>query len=192
VRRNACRIRKTAFKYSYKLKTWFLHCYRHAPINKQTHTHTHTHTHHTNKTQVKPGVTVIRAVSSYSLPASVARVTAMVAELLRLPRVRHLPSSSPPVAATNATHDEDEDEVADPFSACGDVCAGFTTPTVLAQRYGFGDDDADAAMGRVRAGAAPGNAVGVAEFQLQYYDQRDLLRFGAQCGVDAVGVDKVG
>lgn len=172
--------------------------------------------------QAKPGVGVIRAVSPYSLPASVARVIALVAELLRFPTVRHL-SSTPNRLSSNANTTTTDD---DPFNACGKACAGFTTPTVLAQRYGF--DAEEAAVGEV----APGNAMSVAEvrvarvgvgrasppslvhsfihssmlgphtthtcttityqqFQLQYYDRRDLLRFGAQCGVDSVDVDKV-
>jgi hypothetical protein len=105
---------------------------------------------------------------------------ALVSEVLRFPTVRHLPSSTAPARPANASSDEDED----PFNACGDECAGFTTPAVLAQRYGF--DDEGAGMGEV----APGNAMSVSEFQLQYYDRLDLLAFGGQCGVDAVGVDK--
>lgn len=130
------------------------------------------------RSTIKPGVSVVRAASPYSLPASVARVVALVAEVLRFPAVRHLPSRRP--APANATISDDSD----PFQACGDACAGFTTPAVLAQRYGFAGEE----MGE----AAVGNAMSVAEFQLQYYDRRDLARFRGQCGVDAVGVDKVG
>lgn len=137
---------------------------------------------HRFRSTIKPGVSIIRAVSPYSLPASVARVVALVAEVLRFPAVRDLPSRRPSngTAVTDADADDD-----DPFQACGDACAGFTTPAVLAQRYGFASEEA--AMGEVAAG----NAMSVAEFQLQYYDRRDLARFGGQCGVDAVGVDKV-
>lgn len=108
---------------------------------------------------------------------------ALVSEVLRFPTVRHLPSSAPARPANSSSSsgvDDDDDD--DPFSACGNECAGFTTPAVLAQRYGF-DGEGDA--------VAPGNAMSVAEFQLQYYDRLDLVRFGAQCGVDSVGVDKV-
>lgn len=133
---------------------------------------------HRFRSTIKPGLYIIRAVSPYGLPASVARVVALVAEVLRFPAVRDLPSRRP----SNGTAVTDDD---DPFQACGDACAGFTTPAVLAQRYGFASEEA--AMGEVAAG----NAMSVAEFQLQYYDRRDLARFGGTCGVDAVGVDKV-
>lgn len=110
------------------------------------------------RSKAKPGITIIRAVSPYSLPASVARVVSLVSELLRFPSVRHLPSSSRPPASNTTSIDDDERD--DPFNACGPACAGFTTPTVLAQRYGF--DDADAQVGEV----APGNSMSVAEVRL--------------------------
>lgn len=135
---------------------------------------------HRFRSTIKPGVSIIRAVSPYSLPASVARVVALVAEVLRFPTVRDLPSRRPSNGTAVTGADDD-----DPFQACGDACTGFTTPAVLAQQYGFASEEA--AMVEVAAG----NAMSVAEFQLQYYDRRDLARFGGQCGVDAVRVHKV-
>ena len=59
-------------------------------------------------------------------------------------------------------------------SACGAEYNEYTNPAVLAARYGFAFPQTT---------AAEGNALGLAEFQGQYYDTGDLEAFSTACGL---------
>lgn len=128
----------------------------------------------------------IRAINSYSLPASIAPLVAFVSELIRFPAIRDLPFVPVPHAATASSFSsgsKSNDSPSDAaFQACGHECAGYITPQVLSERYNLPASLADP--------CASNNSIALAEFQFQYYDRRDLFIFANTCGVDSVSVEK--
>ncbi len=129
------------------------------------------HFRHTGKAEAR----IVRASTPYSVPAHVAPYVAYVSELLRFPRVRTLPFV--PVAFPLLGPDTSAS-----FQACGVQCAGYVTPEVLAERYHTPLS--------LPAPCAANNSMALAEFQLEYYDRRDLRNFASTCGVESVSVDK--
>jgi len=131
--------------------------------------------------------TIIRAISPYSLPESIAPLVSFVSELLRFPAIRALPfvpsasregAFTPDRTAFNASAPPSDAA----FQTCGQDCAGYVTPQVLADRYNLPTSLAEA--------RANTNSIALAEFQFQHYDRRDLYMFGRACGVDRVSVEK--
>lgn len=111
-------------------------------------------------------VRILRASSTYSLPAAIAAHVTLVGELLQFPRMR-LPELQN-LKGVGAWPD-----------ACGNSCPGLVTPQVLAQRYKLPNN----------APAVGASSMAVAEFQGQTYTDRDISAFGKQCHRD-VKVDK--
>lgn len=112
--------------------------------------------------------TITRITKPYFLPEAVAAHVAVVDDIMRFPLVKQ------PLMSYGA-----EDGADAAFASCGSGCNGFTTPDVLQERYGYKD----------QTSAAKGNTVSVAEFQGQYWDQKDLDNFSSGCGV-TVAVDE--
>lgn len=117
---------------------------------------------------------MVRVAAPYSLPAPVAAVVSLVAEVVRFPALRMsklLTEDAPTTAGASS----------DAWTQCGTVYESFTNIAVLQERYGF----------PTASSAASGNGVALAEFQGQYYDDDDLEAFSSQCGIDTVTVDSV-
>lgn len=111
---------------------------------------------------------VSRITKPYHLPEAVAAHVAVVDDIMRFPLVKR------PIVSYGA-----EDTADDAFGSCGSKCNGYTTPEVLKERYGYTDVTS----------VADGNTVSVAEFQGQYWDQKDLDNFSDGCDV-SVSVDE--
>jgi len=75
-----------------------------------------------------------------------------------------------------------EDTASEAFSSCGTKCNGYTTPDVLQQAYGY----------TKVTSATAGNSMSVAEFQRQYYDEKDLTTFSSACGVTVTVEEAIG
>jgi len=112
-----------------------------------------------------------RITGPYFLPAEVAGVVSLVDDIMRFPSVR---SNLKVFGAEEAADDE--------FSSCGSKCSGYTTPAVLQAAYGYDT---------VKS-VAKGNSMSVAEFQLQYYDTKDLTSFSDACSVTVTVDEAVG
>mmetsp|Transcript_35317 Transcript_35317/g.108408 ORF Transcript_35317/g.108408 Transcript_35317/m.108408 type:complete len:587 (+) Transcript_35317:95-1855(+) len=122
--------------------------------------------HHAHKDYAT--ATAIRATSPYSLPSNVAAHVSLVGELLRLPRLKRPELVQFPAKKSERASNDDV------WSACGAEYNEYTNPAVLAARYGFAFPQTT---------AAEGNALGLAEFQGQYYDTGDLEAFSTACGL---------
>lgn len=120
-------------------------------------------------------VDIVRVAGPYSLPAEVAEVTSLVAELIRFPALREakleIIEGGADLAKTNSS---------DAWEACGSRYETFVNPAVLQERYGYPDVSS----------VASGNGMALAEFQRQYYDDDDLEAFATTCGTDTTTVDK--
>lgn len=115
-------------------------------------------------------VSIARITKPYFLPEEIAAHVSVVDDIMRFPLIKK------PLL----THSDNESVLSsDAFSSCGTKCNGMTTPDVLQQRYGYT---------KIR-NATKGNTVSVAEFQGQYWDQKDLDTFGSACDV-TVAVDE--
>lgn len=117
---------------------------------------------------------IIRASSTYSVPAPLAADVTMVGELLQFPRISAPPSigGDDDAAAPNA---------ADWPSSCTGCSANLLTPATLQSRYKI---PAEAAP------AQPKNTMAVAEFQGQFFKEKDLEKFSSSCSTP-VDVQKV-
>ena len=115
-----------------------------------------------------------RITKAYHLPTHVAKVVSFVDDIMRFPSLDKIHLGKPELDSSNLRTDTPS-----PFNSCGSRCAGFTTPAVLSERYGFTSpmNSADSS-----------NSMAVAEFQLQYYNTADLNKFSQSCDVPAVTV----
>ena len=117
--------------------------------------------------QAQPSTRLVRASASYSLPAAVADDVLMVGELLQFPRVTP-PINEPPTARLGFTV---PDAAAWP-SSCTGCGANLLTPATLQKRYKL----------PATAGAHhPKNSMAVAEFQGQFFEEKDLETFSSSC-----------
>jgi len=112
---------------------------------------------------------IVRATTTYSLPAEMAQHIELVGELLQFPRLR-LKSLKGLTTGGGSW----------PNACSASGCSGLVTPAVLAERYKL--------PGKSFANAA-GNSMAVAEFQGQYYKDTDLATFSTGCHQN-VKVDK--
>lgn len=112
---------------------------------------------------------ITRASGVYHLPEDVASHISVVGELLQFPRLR-LPS---------LTNLKGTGGWPNACSAAG--CNGLVTPAVLAERY---------KLPKANASDGKPSTMAVAEFQGQYFQNKDLSAFGTACHVDCK-VDKV-
>jgi len=113
-------------------------------------------------------IRIVRSNSIYHLPEEVAAHVSLVGELLQFPRMRLQ-------ALTNL-----QGVTASWPNACSaSGCNNLVTPQVLAERYKLPNSS--------NAGTS---TMAVAEFQGQYYQDKDLEAFGKACHRD-VKVDKV-
>merc|ERR1719160_1060599 len=95
------------------------------------------------------GVSVMRAVRPYSLPAEVADAVYVVGDLLNFPSIRE----SPTIVETAAKVDANWPNSCPSLSVCKD----FVTPAVIKQRYNIPNDSTGM--------TAANNSFAVAEFQ---------------------------
>jgi tripeptidyl-peptidase I len=125
---------------------------------------------------------IVRASSSYSVPASLGGLLSGVDGLLRFP-ILDSPRPRPDEEEEEeeergAAADNDNDNDAWPTD-CGaphGVIGGkYTTPGVLTLAYSLGAPPAAPAKGRI----------GVYESQGEFWDDKDLAGFGAACGINA-------
>ena len=113
----------------------------------------------------KPGKLLVRASTHYSLPSSLADDVVMVGELMQFP-------------APRARLGGDDDAATSPSVWPNDCeaaqCSGKVTPGVLAARY-----KTNASVGM----ESSSSTMAVAEFQGEFFEERDLESFGASCHV---------
>ena len=134
-------------------------------------------------TKFSRNVLLYRAIESFSLPASVAAAVDLVGDLQYFPSIRHpRVQEKPKVGAGHWPND------CDGFS----TCRGLVTPGVLRKRYSVTDavDRKQRSFTAEARRLAAKNSMAVAEFQGQYYDDKDLAQFDDACHVN-VSVDKV-
>mmetsp|Transcript_114331 Transcript_114331/g.227516 ORF Transcript_114331/g.227516 Transcript_114331/m.227516 type:complete len:594 (-) Transcript_114331:152-1933(-) len=125
---------------------------------------------HTFSHKDRPDLQILRASHSYALPETIAKDVDMVGDLLQFPRLQ-VPLTSNLTGSGNWPN------------ACSDSgCKGLVTPAVLTQRYKLPSKESTV--------AGSTNSMAVAEFQFQYFKDKDLSKFGKACHVDAV-VDRV-
>mmetsp|Transcript_36967 Transcript_36967/g.101754 ORF Transcript_36967/g.101754 Transcript_36967/m.101754 type:complete len:578 (-) Transcript_36967:397-2130(-) len=118
-------------------------------------------------------VEILRASAGYALPADIARDVTMVGELLQFPRLKLTSLSGLGDGAGSW-----------PNACDSRACSGLVTPAVLAERYKLPEVPAmDSPRGS-------GSSMAVAEFQGQYFRERDLSAFGRSCHRN-VTVDRV-
>ena len=109
----------------------------------------------------------MRASASYSLPAAVADDVLMVGELLQFPRIA-APITPPPTARLGFI----VPDAASWPSSCTGCGANLLTPATLQKRYKL----------PATAGAHhPKNSMAVAEFQGQFFEEKDLETFSSSC-----------
>jgi len=120
-----------------------------------------------------PELQVIRAGTPYHLPTSVATHVSFVGDLLLLPRIE----PKKPIELSRVTEDDAQDE----FSSCG--MRGTVTPDVLFKQYRIPDLKDEE--------VAEGSSMAVAEFQLQYFDEADLMAFGDSCNTPPTDVEEI-
>ena len=122
---------------------------------------------------IKSDIVLARISKPYHLPAHVAAAVSFVDDIMRFPSIEKIHLGKP-----NHELSDLKAAAASPFNSCGSGCAGYTTPAVLSQRYGFS----------TMKTAAHGNSMSVAEFQYEYYDTTDLNLFSKSCVVPTVTV----
>lgn len=127
-------------------------------------------------------VFLYRAVESFSLPVEVANAIDIVGDLQYFPSIRHpIVQDIPDVGRGHWEND------CDGFAAC----KGLVTPGVLRKRYSVTDSRKEELLSmKARSLKGIKNSMAVAEFQGQYYDDKDLEQFDQACHVN-VSVDKV-
>jgi tripeptidyl-peptidase-1 len=139
-------------------------------VEEHLETTLHHHGHKERNAQL------IRATEPYSLPEDVAKYVSVVGDLVRFPRMK-------PAALVQEIFASETVNADSAWTKCGASYSGFTNPHVLAERYGFEFP---------KTTHAHGNALGLAEFQRQYYDDADLNAFTTACGLKTnVTVHKV-
>ena len=116
------------------------------------------------RSQTERQVILPRITQPYYLPEEIAAKVSLVDDILRFPSINQ------PIMAYGAEETTDDSSA---FSSCGTRCSGFTTPAVLQSAYGYS----------TLTESTTGNSVSVAEFQYQYYDNKDLITFSSSCGV---------
>eukprot|EP00964_Phaeocystis_antarctica_P020565 scaffold11373_cov51-Phaeocystis_antarctica.AAC.2 len=117
--------------------------------------------------QAQPSTRLVRASASYSLPAAVADDVLMVGELLQFPRIA-APITPPPTARLGFI----VPDAASWPSSCTGCGANLLTPATLQKRYKL----------PATAGAHhPKNSMAVAEFQGQFFEEKDLETFSSSC-----------
>eukprot|EP00750_Incisomonas_marina_P018947 INCI3180.1.p1 GENE.INCI3180.1~~INCI3180.1.p1 ORF type:complete len:579 (-),score=115.44 INCI3180.1:537-2273(-) len=122
-------------------------------------------------------VELFRASGQYSLPEEVASVVSFVGDLVRVPAISTvIRVNQKDVAAVKAG-----DEWPNSCPGLGAACKTGVNPAVLNQRYNITQSFNT---------YAEGNSFAVAEFQGQYYNPKDLVKFSEGCGVN-VTVDNV-
>ena len=114
----------------------------------------------------KPGKLIVRASTHYSLPSSLADDVVMVGELLQFPAPRARLGGDDADTTTSPNVWPNDCEAAQ--------CSGKVTPGVLAARY-----KTNASVGM----EASSSTMAVAEFQGEFFEERDLESFGASCHV---------
>lgn len=116
-------------------------------------------------------VVLLRVTKPYSLPKDVARVVALVDDIMRFPSIRR---SRIEVAPVEQPVYLNSSVGAAPFgNTCPTKCASFTTPAVLEAQYNYSP---------LTTTPNAKSQVAVAEFQFQYWDQADLDSFNTNCG----------
>lgn len=127
-------------------------------------------------THKETGTLLHRASSHYSLPLDIAALVSTIDGILLLPRVHRLKLT--PFRGDGAGMQSDLlHKRARNFPAnttCGGVCAGGLTPAILAERYKTGEAPTT---------CMPGNAMAVAEFQGENWDQADCDAFASACNI---------
>jgi tripeptidyl-peptidase-1 len=119
-------------------------------------------------------VEIYRAVQSYSVPADIAPLIRIVANVLRFPKLGHKKVVTSSVTSTN----KDGGSWPVDCKACG---SNKVTPGVLQARYNIPvpSTNRSSTMG----------SLAVAEFQGQAWDQADLYKFSSACGLQNFTVD---
>jgi len=117
------------------------------------------------------GKRIIRAGATYWLPPHVDAEVTLVGDLLQFPHI-----------GVRQSLQNLKGEAAWPNACEASGCDGLVTPAVLEQRYKLPQSD-----GAVNIA---GNSMAVAEYQGQYYTQRDLREFAERCHRN-VTVEKV-
>jgi len=117
--------------------------------------------------KVKEDLRIVRASSTYSLPAAIAKDILIVGELHQFPAPRMLKLD---YGTAYGTDEKAPDAWPNACDASG--CAGLVTPAVLKERYSVTKSD-----------PVKGNSMAVSEFQGQYYKVSDNKMFGDSCKV---------
>jgi tripeptidyl-peptidase-1 len=119
---------------------------------------------------------VDRIVTGYSLPDEVAEVASLVDGIRILPGLR-----------THSHDGETSTATANWPNYCPGTtkCLGKITPNITAQIYN------SAPLTQLPYKVASGNGMAVAEFQTQFFDQKDLDAFTAACGIGQMTVNDV-
>lgn len=130
---------------------------------------------------------ICRSAAPYYLPAEMAALVALVGNLHHFPDVSRMQlqfqqdARPQPLGQQRDGAAENTEASAWPSSDCTSKCASGLfgkriTPGVLSAAYNLGD--------RPNATSAKGN-IAVAEFTQVFYDQKELTRFGQDCGAFA-------
>jgi len=119
---------------------------------------------------------VDRIVTGYTLPDEVAEVAAVVDGIRILPGLR-----------THVADGEKVSVTANWPNYCPGAakCLGKITPNITATIYN------SAPLAQLPFKVAPGNGMAVAEFQTQFFDQKDLDAFSSACGIPSMTVTDV-
>jgi tripeptidyl-peptidase-1 len=114
---------------------------------------------------------VHRIGSSYSLPPDIAAAVQIVGNIARLPSIRTpiLVPSTPGLSNADANSFP---------AACSTCNPSYVTPAVLGEAYKITD-----AWASLKP--APGNRMGTSEWDKQYWNQKDLDNFRADCALGA-------
>ena len=151
------------------------------------HTELHSYRHHERADLAH----IVRASTPYSLPADVANVVSMVAELLRFPAIQApiVGESEPSPTVEESAAAALEEKVAPTTGAswpndCGKCDDGVfgkrVTPAVLSAAYGIPMQSANSTA---NATVMAAGSLAVAEFQHVYWDQSDLDGYSQVCSL---------
>jgi tripeptidyl-peptidase-1 len=132
---------------------------------------------------------ICRSAAPYFVPSEMSDLIALVGNLRHFPDMSHMQlqfqRDSQPQSQDAAEADGEVSDSAWPSSDCTSKCASGLfgkriTPGVLSAAYNLGD--------RPNATGAKGD-IAVAEFTQVFYNQKDLTRFGEDCGLGNITVD---
>lgn len=121
-----------------------------------------------------------RASKPYSLPEEVADVVSFVGDLVRVPSMQGAKIVPPSKLRGDKGANSDWPNSC---TGLGAACKNGVNPAVLEQRYNITDSYGDREV-------AAQNSFAVAEFQGQYYDNKDITKFNDGCSTN-VTVDNV-